>query len=72
MENGYDKEPRKLGYMTHIFYAVLSDSNNIRFITEQIYSPQTYYRVIKKVTVYLMITVQKTRKNILNSFNHLP
>jgi hypothetical protein len=25
-----------------------------------------------KVSVHLMITVQKTRKNILNSFNHLP
>jgi hypothetical protein len=26
----------------------------------------------QKVSVLLMITVQKTRKNILNSFNHLP
>jgi hypothetical protein len=26
----------------------------------------------QKVSVKLMITVQKTRKNILNSFNHLP
>jgi hypothetical protein len=26
----------------------------------------------QKVSVHLMITVQKTRKNILNSFNHLP
>jgi hypothetical protein len=26
----------------------------------------------QKVIVHLMITVQKTRKNILNSFNHLP
>jgi hypothetical protein len=26
----------------------------------------------QKVSVHLMITVQKKRKNILNSFNHLP
>jgi hypothetical protein len=26
----------------------------------------------QKVSVHLMITVHKTRKNILNSFNHLP
>jgi hypothetical protein len=26
----------------------------------------------QKVSVHLMITVQTTRKNILNSFNHLP
>jgi hypothetical protein len=26
----------------------------------------------QKVSVHLMITVQKTCKNILNSFNHLP
>jgi hypothetical protein len=26
----------------------------------------------QKVSVHLMITVQKTRQNILNSFNHLP
>jgi hypothetical protein len=26
----------------------------------------------QKVSVHLMITVQKTRKNILNSFSHLP
>jgi hypothetical protein len=26
----------------------------------------------QKVFVHLMITVQKTRKNILNIFNHLP
>jgi hypothetical protein len=26
----------------------------------------------QKASVHLMITVQKTRKNILNSFNHLP
>jgi hypothetical protein len=26
----------------------------------------------RKVSVHLMITVQNTRKNILNSFNHLP
>jgi hypothetical protein len=26
----------------------------------------------QKVSVHLMITGQKTRKNILNSFNHLP
>jgi hypothetical protein len=26
----------------------------------------------QKVSVNLMITVQKIRKNILNSFNHLP
>jgi hypothetical protein len=26
----------------------------------------------QKVPVHLMITVQKTHKNILNSFNHLP
>jgi hypothetical protein len=26
----------------------------------------------QKVSVHLMITVQKTRKNTLNSFNHLP
>jgi hypothetical protein len=26
----------------------------------------------QKVSVHLMITVQKTRKNILNNFNHLP
>jgi hypothetical protein len=26
----------------------------------------------QKVSVRLIITVQKTRKNILNSFNHLP
>jgi hypothetical protein len=26
----------------------------------------------QKVSVHLMITIQKTRKNILNSFNHLP
>jgi hypothetical protein len=26
----------------------------------------------QKVSVHLMITVQKTLKNILNSFNHLP
>jgi hypothetical protein len=26
----------------------------------------------QKVSVHLMITVQKIRKNILNSFNHLP
>jgi hypothetical protein len=30
------------------------------------------YRVIKKVCVYLMITVQKTHNSILNSFDHLP
>jgi hypothetical protein len=26
----------------------------------------------EKVSVHLMITAQKARKNILNSFNHLP
>jgi hypothetical protein len=26
----------------------------------------------QKISVHQMITVQKTRKNILNSFNHLP
>jgi hypothetical protein len=26
----------------------------------------------QKVSMHLMITIQKTRKNILNSFNHLP
>jgi hypothetical protein len=26
----------------------------------------------QKVSVHLMITVENTRKNILNSFNHLP
>jgi hypothetical protein len=26
----------------------------------------------QKVSVHLMITVQKTRKHILNSFDHLP
>jgi 3-hydroxymyristoyl/3-hydroxydecanoyl-(acyl carrier protein) dehydratase len=26
----------------------------------------------QKVSVHLMITVQKTSKNVLNSFNHLP
>jgi hypothetical protein len=26
----------------------------------------------QKVSLHLMITVQKTSKNILNSFNHLP
>jgi hypothetical protein len=26
----------------------------------------------QKVSAHLMITVQKTRKNILNSFSHLP
>jgi hypothetical protein len=26
----------------------------------------------QKISVHLMITVQKTRKNILNSFSHLP
>jgi hypothetical protein len=34
-----------------------------------------WYVVIQgdqRVSVYLMITVQRTRKNILNSFNHLP
>jgi hypothetical protein len=29
------------------------------------------YRVIKTSFMYLMITAQKTRKNILNSSNHL-
>jgi hypothetical protein len=32
---------------------------------------RTLYRVIKK-SMHLMITVQKTYKNILNVFNHLP
>jgi hypothetical protein len=31
-----------------------------------------YVQGDQKVSVHLMITVQKTRKNILNSFNHLP
>jgi hypothetical protein len=31
-----------------------------------------YMQGDQKVSVHLMITVQKTRKNILNSFNHLP
>jgi hypothetical protein len=32
----------------------------------------TFIQGDQKVFVHLMITVQKTRKNILNSFNHLP
>jgi hypothetical protein len=33
---------------------------------------KTYVQDDQKVSVHLMITVQKTCKNILNSFNHLP
>jgi hypothetical protein len=32
----------------------------------------THIQVDQKVSVHLMITVQQTRKNILNSFSHLP
>jgi hypothetical protein len=31
-----------------------------------------YVQDNQNVSVHLMITLQKTRKNILNSFNHIP
>jgi hypothetical protein len=33
---------------------------------------KVYTQDDQNVSVHLMITVQKARKNILNSFNHLP
>jgi hypothetical protein len=35
-------------------------------------TPLTVIQGDQKVSAHLMITVQKTRKNILNTFNHLP
>jgi hypothetical protein len=34
--------------------------------------PTAHTQGDQKVSVHLMITVQKTSTNILNSFNHLP
>jgi hypothetical protein len=43
-----------------------------RNATSIIVSMLTLIQGDQKVSAHLMITVQKTRKNILNSFNHLP
>jgi hypothetical protein len=44
---------------------------NTNFLTDFLLPP-FIIQGDQKVSVHLMITVQKTRKNILNSFNHLP
>jgi hypothetical protein len=56
----------------HIFSMYATTKEVLELITFVLAYPTVYIQGDQKVSVHLIITVHKTRNNILNSFNHLP
>jgi hypothetical protein len=76
VKDGWKGQFRGLRYCLSKLRSLLSFFRQVwRHTVKSLFNWECVRRFIQgdqKVSVHLMITVQKTRKNILNSFNHLP
>jgi hypothetical protein len=57
---------------THSGYVTLIACPRQKWLCEGASILRLYIQVDQRISVHFMITVEKERKNILNSFNHLP